>query len=266
VNKKSFHTIRANERLTGEIISLNIDLITYQEAVKEILALAKAQQSSYICFANVHMVIEAYKDKHYAQQVNNASLVLADGVPLVRCLKSFYNYKQERIAGMDLFPDLLQFAAVERLGVFLFGSTEEVLTQIKIRAEADYPSLNIASFSPPFKNSLYDDEYVEMINRSGAHLVLVALGCPKQEKWMAHFSTKINAPLLGVGGAFPVYAGTTKRAPLFLRNLSLEWLYRLCQEPTRLFKRYLKTNILFVYLTVKLKIKVIFSTSKPAAR
>ena len=97
-----------------------------------------------------------------------------------------------------------------------------------------------------------------MINSSGANLVFVALGCPKQEKWMAQNSHKINAMLLGVGGAFPVFAGVASRAPLFMQNTGLEWVYRLYQEPKRLFKRYLFTNSIFLFLVLKAKIKLIF--------
>ena len=116
----------------------------------------------------------------------------------------------------------------------------------------------VGLLAPPF-NKIFDDEsYVKIINSSEANLVFVALGCPKQEKWMAMHSSKIKAVLLGVGGAFPVFAGVTKRAPLFMQNMGMEWMYRLFQEPNRLFKRYLITNSWFMYLVLKTKIKNIF--------
>jgi N-acetylglucosaminyldiphosphoundecaprenol N-acetyl-beta-D-mannosaminyltransferase len=138
--------------------------------------------------------------------------------------------------------------------VFFFGTTPELLDSIGSKIREKFPNVNIAGlFSPPFDKPIDDESYVDLINASGAQLVFVSLGCPKQEKWMATHSHKINAVLLGVGGAFPVFAGTVKRAPLFMRNIGMEWMFRFFQEPTRLFKRYLKTNSLFIYLVLKFK-------------
>lgn len=252
--------ILTKNRTTKKVISLEIDLISYENAVKEIIELAKSKTPGYMCFANVHMTIEAYQDKFFSDQVNNAAFVLADGMPLVKTLKFFYGKIQERIAGMDVFPDLIKAAATHDLKVFFFGTTPELLEKIRVRIEREFPKLKIAGLlSPPFDRSLDDESYINTINSSGANLVFVALGCPKQEKWMAKHSQKINAILLGVGGAFPVYAGTAKRAPAFMRSLALEWLYRLFQEPGRLFKRYFKTNSLFIFLVLKTKITNILS-------
>ncbi len=181
-------------------------------------------------------------------------------MPLVKVLKFFYGIKQDRIAGMDVMPELMKEAEINSLKVFFFGTTPELLEKIRIRAEKEFPRLTIAGMlSPPFNKSLDEETYIDAINSSGANLVFVALGCPKQEKWMAKHSHKIHAVLLGVGGAFPVFAGTASRAPKVMRDLSLEWLYRLFQEPGRLFKRYMVTNSLFLYLVFKEKIKMIFS-------
>lgn len=248
------------KRGTNKIISLDIDSTGYMEAMERIIFLGKTSAPSYACFANVHMAIEAYKDKLFADQVNKADLVLADGMPLVKALKFFYKEKQDRIAGMDAMPDLIKLAGDHNLKIFFFGTTQETLDKIRNRIQKEHPSVHIAGLlSPPFGKSLNDATYIDEINGSGANLVFVALGCPKQEKWMAENSSKINAVLLGVGGAFPLYAGMTDRAPLWMRNLSLEWLYRLFQEPSRLFMRYLKTNSLFIYLILKIKLKNILA-------
>ena len=133
------------------------------------------------------------------------------------------------------------------------------MVEIKNKIEKKFPNVKIAGlFSPPYDKPLDDKSYIDLINDSGADLVFVSLGCPKQEKWMANHYHNINAVLLGVGGAFSVYAGVTKRAPLFMRNAGLEWMYRLLQEPRRLFKRYFKTNSLFIYLLIKIKMKKVF--------
>lgn len=244
-----------------KIVSLNIRAISYRKSIEEITEYAIMKKPSYVCFANVHMVIEAYQDRQFAKDVNSATLVLPDGMPLVKTLKWFYGIEQDRVAGMDVMPDLIRIASNNNLKLFFFGTTPELLEKIRLKIEQDFPKSDIVGlFSPPFNEPLNNDLYIEMINSSGANLVFVALGCPKQEKWMAQNSSKINAMLLGVGGAFPVFAGVASRAPLFMQNTGLEWVYRLYQEPKRLFKRYLFTNSIFLFLVLKTKIKLIFQT------
>jgi N-acetylglucosaminyldiphosphoundecaprenol N-acetyl-beta-D-mannosaminyltransferase len=242
----------AEQRSRNEIISLGIDNISYRSAIKVIIEKAKSKEPAYVCFANVHMTIEAHYNKNFAQDVNNAFLVLADGVPIVKALDLLYGLKQDRVAGMDVMPSLLYAAALYELKVFFFGTTQDILEKIRARLQTDYPNLEVVGkFSPPFNSDLDDERYINMINTSNPHLVFVALGCPKQESWMARNSPKINAVLLGVGGAFPVYAGLQKRAPRFIRRIGLEWLFRLSQEPQRLLKRYMSSNTIFVYLLAK---------------
>jgi len=247
-----------DNKITKRIISLNIDLISYDSALMKVVTLAKSKTPSYVCFANVHMAIEAFDEPEFSRKVNEAAMVLSDGMPLVKCIKWLYKYNQERIAGMDFMPDLIELAAKNRLKVFLFGSTIDVLNKIKTRIEADFIDCEVDYISPPFEKSINDPQYVEKINKSGANIVLVALGCPKQEKWMAENSKFINAVLLGVGGAFPVFAGLSKRAPKIMQKLSLEWVYRLAQEPRRLLRRYLVTNTLFIYYIVREKLRIEF--------
>jgi N-acetylglucosaminyldiphosphoundecaprenol N-acetyl-beta-D-mannosaminyltransferase len=237
-----------DNRIKKRIVSLNIDLIGYHAALAKVITLAKERTPSYVCFANVHMTIEAYDEPEFSRQINGAALVLSDGMPLVKCIKWQYKYEQERIAGMDFMPDIIKLAAKNKLKIFLFGSTLDVLCKIKTRIEVDFIDCVVDYFSPPFERSINDPQYVDEINKSGANIVLVALGCPKQEKWMADNSNLINAVLLGVGGAFPVYAGLTKRAPKAMQMTGTEWLYRLMQEPARLFYRYFRTNIKFLFL------------------
>lgn len=239
-----------------KVISLNIDVARYDVALARIVEAAKKRQHGYVCFANVHMVIEAYKDPSFAEKVNQSMLVAADGMPIINVLRSLHKHRQERIAGMDVMPDLIRLAEKERLRIYFFGTSNELLEKIRVKTERLFPSAQIAGlFSPPFNKPIDDERYIAQINDSGAHLVFVALGCPKQEKWMATHSKKINGVLLGVGGAFPIYAEETRRAPEWVRNMSLEWVFRLGQEPRRLFKRYLKTNFLFLYLILKEKLK-----------
>jgi N-acetylglucosaminyldiphosphoundecaprenol N-acetyl-beta-D-mannosaminyltransferase len=251
------------QRERRKIVTLQLDMISYSDALEKIVELGKNRTSSYVCFANVHMTMEAYRDSFFSEQVNNANLVLADGMPLVKTIGSFYKIKQDRIAGMDLMPDVLREADRNKLKVFFFGTSDELLAAIKQKVQQNYPGAEVVgTFAPPFGESLNNNSYLTKINDSGAQIVFVALGCPKQEKWMAENSAKLSCVLLGVGGAFATFAGTAKRAPSFMRNVGLEWLYRLAQEPQRLFNRYLKTNTAFMYLTFKAKIKsTLFSKS-----
>jgi N-acetylglucosaminyldiphosphoundecaprenol N-acetyl-beta-D-mannosaminyltransferase len=236
------------------IISLNISDLTYRETANKIIELATSRIPSYVCFANVHMTIEATDDTNFAQMVNNANLVCADGMPLVKAVKLKYSKTIERVAGMDMMPTLINMCEKNNLSVFFWGTTDEILEKIKQRIGVENPNLKISGmFSPPFKQLTGAEiqSHRKMINESGANMVFVALGCPKQEKWMAENSAQINAVLLGVGGAFPVYAGTQKRAPEWIRNISMEWFYRLIQDPKRLFKRYFYTNTKFLLLFLK---------------
>jgi N-acetylglucosaminyldiphosphoundecaprenol N-acetyl-beta-D-mannosaminyltransferase len=226
---------------------------SFQQMTELILQLATLRQSSYVCVANVHMVMEAQQDVAFACLLHEAEVVTPDGMPLVLALKGLYGIEQNRVAGMDLMPSLLREAEGRQLRVYLYGSTPEVLSAIQTRCRLDFPNLIWAGVeSPPFRTLTphEEQEAIDRINNSGAQLVLVALGCPKQEKWMASMKGKIHATMVGLGGAFPVYAGLQSRAPLWMQQLSLEWLYRLMQEPGRLWKRYLVTNTLFIGLLV----------------
>ncbi|WP_247237830.1 WecB/TagA/CpsF family glycosyltransferase [Telluribacter sp. SYSU D00476] len=227
---------------------------SYDTFVEKLTNIAKSKISSYVCVANVHMIVEAYKSSTFAKIVNDADIVAPDGVPLSIGLKWLYGTHQDRVAGMDLLPSLLLQAEKQELNVFFFGSTPEVLDAMRKRCMSIYPNLKIAgAISPPFRplNKEEDEAIAQRINLSGAHIVFVALGCPKQEKWMAEMKGKVNALMIGLGGAFPVFAGLQSRAPIWMQRMSLEWLFRLYQEPGRLWKRYLTTNPLFILLFIK---------------
>ena len=241
-----------------QIISLNIDHVGFTESLEQVMRWGLNHTPGYVCFANVHMTMEAWKDAGFKEQVNHASLVLADGKPLAVAGRLLHGKKQERIAGMDFMPAILEKANEHSARIFLYGSTQEVLDALRKKIAVDYRNVQLAgAITPPFR-ALTEDEvsgHINQINKSGAHLVLVSLGCPKQEKWMATHSHRINAMLLGVGGAFAVTAGLQKRSPAWMQRSGLEWLHRLVQEPGRLFKRYFVTNTGFLFLLSKELIK-----------
>lgn len=237
-----------------DIISIGISHISFKDALTKTIKLGLNNTPSFVCFANVHMTIEAYRNKDFAAQLSEATFIAADGKPIAKACKWLYGKDQERIAGMDFMPRLIDSLSEFNANIYLYGSTEETLQRISERIKNAHPKINVVGYaSPPFRQLSEEEEqsYVDAINSSAAHFVLVALGCPKQEKWMHRNYKKINAVLLGVGGAFPVYSGLQSRAPYWMQRFGLEWLFRLLQEPKRLLKRYFTTNLLFIYLLAK---------------
>jgi N-acetylglucosaminyldiphosphoundecaprenol N-acetyl-beta-D-mannosaminyltransferase len=240
-----------------QLLTIKINLGTYSRFVDELIAKAQVKQSYYTCVANVHMVVEAHKSQSYAEIINNADLVTPDGEPLTWALRFLFGIKQPRVAGMDLLPDLLAAAEQKKIPVAFYGGTQNMLDKTREHLAKKYPEIIIAkTISPPFRLPTPDEERetISMLNESGAGLVFIVLGCPKQEKWMSGMKNKINAVMVGIGGALPVLVGMQKRAPSWMQHGGLEWLFRLGQEPRRLFKRYANTNSVFIYLLFKRKI------------
>lgn len=238
----------------ARIFGLGLSTGSFQAHVEAIAALGRAHRSSYVCCVNVHMCMEAQKDPGFAAVVNGAELATADGMPILRSLNKFNRLAQERVAGNDLMPAVLAEAERQGLSVFFQGGEQPVLDAIVARAGREHPALRIAgAYSPPFRKATAEERTgeAERIVGSGAHIVMVSLGCPRQERWMAGMKGEIPAVMLGVGGAFLLYAGVDRRAPRWMRDASLEWLYRLWLEPGRLWKRYLVTNTAFMLLYAK---------------
>jgi N-acetylglucosaminyldiphosphoundecaprenol N-acetyl-beta-D-mannosaminyltransferase len=239
-----------------QLLSIKINLDSYDSFVDDLIERALSDRSSYACVANVHMLIEAHKMASFASVVNNADMVTPDGIPLTWALRFLYGIRQSRVAGMDLLPDLLRAAEKHRISVAFYGGTEEMLAKTRAFLGQSYPEIQIAKmYSPPFRQLSAEEEQtvVDIFNESKARLIFVVLGCPKQERWMASMQNRINATMIGIGGALPVLLGMQKRAPIWMQDSGLEWLFRLKQEPARLFRRYATTNALFIYLVLKEK-------------
>ncbi len=231
------------------VLKLAVTLGSYQQIQEAMVDAAKRGESRTACFANVHMTVEATNDAAFANVVNGADWICADGVPLTWALQHQQQIRQERVAGIDMLPDLIRRAAEEQLPVFFYGSTPGVLAEAVAVCQLRHPTLRLAgTLSPPFRplTAPEEAEIIEQINQSGARLVFVALGCPKQERWMAHMRGRVQAVMLGIGGALPILAGVQSRSPRWMQQNGLEWAYRLAMEPRRLFKRYAVTNAQFV--------------------
>lgn len=239
---------------TQELIATPISVLSFKDQINLIIDWAKKSQSKMICVANVHMLIEAWQNADFASTLKNADLATPDGMPLVWMLKLLGCKQVERVAGMDIFQAVCRQAELEQISIFLLGSLPEVLDKISQRLSTEFPDLEIAGAeSPPFRplSDIADLDMVQKINASGAKILFVALGCPKQELWMAQHRDKIQAVMIGVGGVFPVYAGVLRETPRLMQKYGLEWLFRLSQEPKRLWKRYATTIPIFIWLMLK---------------
>jgi len=232
-----------------KVLDSLINVGTFKEFLKEVFSISEKEDSSYVCVCNVHMLLEAKNNVEFGNILKNADLILPDGMPVAKALSWKYNTFQERVSGMDFLPLLIKECENNKKSIYFYGSTDEALDSIKKRIYSEYPSLEIKIYSPPFRllSEKEEQERIKEINQFNPDFVFVALGCPKQEKWMAKHKGKINSCMIGLGGAFPVYAGLQTRAPKWMCDNSLEWLYRLKLEPRRLFGRYFRTNIKFIY-------------------
>lgn len=237
------------------ILSIDIDHLSFAQSIEQVMEWGLNHISSFVCFVNVHMLIEAHTDPSFRHKLMQASLAVADGKPVATACHLLYKKRQERISGMDFMPGILEIANEKKATIFLYGSTPEILKALQKKIAINYPYVKIGgAISPPFVSKMNEEElqhHFNEINESGANIVFIALGCPKQEKWMADNYTRVNAVLLGVGGAFPVMAGLQPRSPKWMQKWSLEWLYRLIQEPKRMFRRYFYTNLYFIFLFTK---------------
>jgi N-acetylglucosaminyldiphosphoundecaprenol N-acetyl-beta-D-mannosaminyltransferase len=234
---------------TSDILGISIHTGKTDKFVSSIISLAKCGIGAYVCFVNAHMAVEASNDLQFKAIVNNADLACPDGMPIAKCISWMYGKPQERISGPEILPILLEAAWKDDLGVFVLGGTEIVLSDFIKRANEEFPGLICGSYSPPFRKLTESEnsDITKRINESKANMVLVSLGCPKQEKWMAAYKCCVNACMLGLGFAIPVYAGHAKRAPHWMQTLGLEWLHRLKNNPKKLWRRYLYTNIAFIW-------------------
>lgn len=231
------------------VLDVSISTGTREEIVEELVRLSDHHGSAYVCFVNVHMLIEANRNEIFRTIVNNADVNCPDGLPVARSVGWFYALRQAQVAGPDTLPLLLDAAARTRKRIFILGSTDDVVERFIERAALDLPEAVICGYEcPPFRalTEAEDEVLVAKINDAQADMIFVALGCPKQEMWMASHKGRVYGCMFGLGYAIPVYAGMEHRAPRWMIEHGLEWFFRLTSDPRRLFKRYVETNSVFV--------------------
>lgn len=236
-------------RSGARILGVHVDALTWNEVQSRILCWAKDRQSRYVSVCNVHSLVTARRQAQFGTVLRQADLTTPDGMPLVWCLRKRGFPRQERIDGPELMHRLCRLAAVHGISVFLYGGTSDGLERLERRLRADMPQLRIAGrWAPPFRSLTADEQRdaAKRINDSGAGIVFVGLGCPKQEIWMHANRCLVAGVMIGVGAAFDFHAGLVRRAPPWMRRNGLEWLYRLASDPRRLWRRYLVTNSAFI--------------------
>jgi len=237
----------------ARILGMRVDATSYEKATRQVLDWARLGESRYVCVANVHMVMEAHDDPAFRELVNAADLVTPDGMPLVWLLRRKGFPQQERVYGPELTLRVCQMAAEEGIPVGFYGGRPEALEALVKNLQRRFPRLQVAyAFSPPFRplSPAEDEEVIQAIRASGARILFVGLGCPKQERWMAEHKGRVPAVMLGVGAAFDLHAGRVRQAPFWMQRMGLEWLFRLVQEPRRLWARYARHNPRFVILAL----------------
>lgn len=237
--------------LDRKIVGVYVNNTSYEDACDRIQSWAQAKTSCYIVAANVHVVMTGYWQPTYREVLNRAALVTPDGMPLVWGLRLLGVKEQQRVYGPDLMLAWCDRAAQLKMPIYLYGGTESMLQKLQHNLTQQFPGLAIAgSYAPPFRPLTIEEELadVQRMNNSGATVVFVGLGCPKQEEWMARQQGKVTAVMIGVGAAFSFHSGEVAQAPRWMMKIGLEWLYRFTQEPRRLWQRYCINNPAFVIL------------------
>ena len=239
-----------NVRKGASVLGIHIDALSWEDTIKTICGWALNQESRYVALCNVHSVVTALLDDSHRSDLNAADMATPDGMPIAWSLRKLGFPAQQRINGPDLMWNYCAKAEKTDQKIFFYGSTNAVLALLESKLRAAFPELQIAgTYSPPFREltAAENAETIGRLNASGANVVFIGLGCPRQERWMFQQRGKINAVMIGVGAAFNYHAGTTKRAPIWMQNAGLEWLHRLASDPVRLWKRYIITNSIFIF-------------------
>ena len=236
------------------ILGTKINVTDMDKTVRYIDAHLEELKGHYICVSNVHTTVTAYRDPQYRAVQNGAAMNIPDGKPLSIVQQLSGEREAGRVPGPDLMPELFRLSEEKGYRHYFYGSTQETLDALREKLSRKYPKMKIAGmYSPPFRpmTEEEDREAVERINAAKPDFIWVGLGAPKQEKWMAEHEGRLSGVMLGVGAGFDFHAGTVKRAPKWMQEICMEWLYRIGQDPKRLLVRYLDTNFSFVFDLMK---------------
>jgi len=234
----------------GHVLGMRVDATSYRETAAAIAALAANGVGGAVCVATVHMVMEAFDSPEFQRIVNAADRVTPDGVPLVWALRLLGFRRAQRVYGPSLLPVVCGLATERQLSVGFYGGSPDVLDKLVECIARQFPDLRIPfAFAPPFRvlTPEEDEQVVNGIENSGTQILFVGLGCPKQERWISDHRNSLACVMVGVGAAFDFHAGSKAQAPSWMQDAGLEWMFRLCSEPGRLWRRYLYHNPRFLF-------------------
>jgi N-acetylglucosaminyldiphosphoundecaprenol N-acetyl-beta-D-mannosaminyltransferase len=234
-----------------EILGVRVDATNYERATAQIIDFASSGQSRYVSLCTVNQIMQARDSAPLADAMRQADLVTSDGMPLVWLLHWLGVSNASRVYGPDLMPLVLHAAARDGLPVAFYGGSEEVLDLLVRLVRTRFSELQIAfAEAPPFRTptAKEDERSVRNVNASGARILFVGIGSPKQELWMHAHRDRLNCVMIGVGAAFDFLTGSKPQAPRWMQRSGLEWLFRLWSEPARLWRRYLLQNPRFIAL------------------
>lgn len=238
------------------ILGVNINVTNMKDTVEILTNNLDRIRGNYICVSNVHTTVMSYENKHYKNVQNSGFMALPDGKPLSIVSKKRGFKNAERVTGPDLMEEVFKISEARGYTHYFYGSTEDTLSALKVKLNQKYPMLKVAGmYSPPFRKLTKeeDETIVKNINKESPDFIWIGLGAPKQELWMYEHKDILNGLMVGVGAGFDYHAGNISRAPKWMQRMSLEWLYRLLQDPKRLFKRYFCYNTKYLYLILKNK-------------
>ncbi len=239
----------------------NISVTNPQLQKKQIDRLLKLNAKGYVTYSNVHVIVESIKNSQLQKVVNNAAIASPDGMPLVVIGKILGAKIMQKCSGPDMMINIIKGGLDKGYKHYFFGNTEEVLDELTEKLYNKYPNIQIVgSYSPPFRklSEHENSDIIKRINEVEPDCIWVSLGAPKQEIWMAEQLKDLKKGIMfGVGAAFNFITGDAKRAPLWMQKSGLEWLYRLLSEPQRLWKRYLTTNMKFLFYLLTKKVSIV---------
>lgn len=232
-----------------EILNARFRPVTLEETVELVTRQIRAGERGYLCTVNVAILMMMRQDPRLQRFVDGAAMVVADGQPLIWGSRLLGRRLPERVAGVELVERLCERAASEGFGVYLLGGRKDVVEKVAARLQASFPGLRLSGVEDGYFTDQEASARAEAVARSGAKILIAAMGVPRQEYFIEEQWERLGVPFaIGVGGSFDVLAGLRARAPVLIQRIGLEWLFRLAQEPGRLWKRYLVTNTQFVYL------------------
>ena len=248
------------------LFGIPIAALTMPQTMDQVAAAIAGRKRLLIGVVNAAKVVNMHRNPALRQSVLDADVVVADGIGVVWASRILGAALPERVAGIDLMMEMLRRGNEEKWAVYCLGATEDVLERVVAHIGAHYPGVRVAGHRNGYFGAAEEPEVAEAIRASGADILLVAMTSPKKEQFLARWHTTLNVPVChGVGGSFDVLADKVERAPLSWQRLGLEWLYRVKQEPRRLWRRYLVTNVLFCGLVLKDLVRGATRKARPVA-